>query len=62
MAIGSFRVSDRICLYYGYSGQKNEIVMPYKIGKGANKRYLCEKCFNKTEYSKEADIEKYINK
>lgn len=62
MARGCFRVSDRVCLYCGYRGSKNEIIMPYKIGKGSNKIYLCENCFNKTEYSKEVDIEKYKNK
>lgn len=44
MARGNFRTSDRICLFCGFRGTNNEIVMPYKFGEGANKTYLCEKC------------------
>lgn len=62
MARGNFRTSDRVCVYCGFRGEKNEIVMPYKIGKGSNKVYLCEECFAKTPESKEDNIEKYKNK
>lgn len=62
MARGYFRTSDRICLHCGYRGKQNEIVMPYKVGKGANKTYLCEKCFFKTKESKDKDVGKYRNK
>lgn len=62
MARGNFRTNDRVCLFCGYRGNKNEIVMPYKIGKGANKTYLCERCFNNTSESKEENIDKYKNK
>lgn len=62
MAKGNYRTSDRVCTFCGYRGQQNEIIMPYKIGKGANKVYLCEECFLKTEESKENNIEKYKNK
>lgn len=62
MARGYYRTSDRVCCYCGFRGEKNEIKMPYKIGKGANKVYLCESCFNRTDKSKEKDIEKYRNK
>ena len=61
MARGNFRISDRECVYCGFRGQQNEIIMPYKVGKGSNKIYLCEKCFNKSSYSKEENIEKYKN-
>lgn len=61
MARGYYRTSDKVCLFCGYRGEDNEIKMPYKIGKGANKTYLCENCFNKTPQSKETDINKYRN-
>lgn len=61
MARGHFRTSDRVCLYCGFSGRNNKIIMPYKIGKGPNKTYLCERCFNKTPHSKESNIEEYVN-
>lgn len=45
MARGYFRTSDKVCLYCGYTNDNKP--MPHKVGKGANKTYLCESCFNK---------------
>lgn len=66
MARGYFRTGDSVCLYCGYMkdnfNSNGQLIsrekMPYKIGKGADKTYLCEKCFNKTKESKELDIKK----
>lgn len=69
MARGYFRTDDTICVFCGYTDTifdddgnyiKRE-KMPYKIGKGVNKTYLCKRCFNNTKESKEEDIEKYKN-
>ncbi|MGL5330944.1 MAG: hypothetical protein ACRDD7_16905 [Peptostreptococcaceae bacterium] len=62
MARGNWRVDDRECLYCGHTINGRTEKMPYKIGVGANKRFLCEKCFNKTTSSKEEDISKYRNR
>lgn len=59
MTRGNFRTSDKVC---PFSGEHNETVTIYKIGKGANKVYLYEKHFNKPSESKEENIEKYENK
>lgn len=48
MSKGNYRVSDRICLHCGHDAMNDyKLHLPFMYGKGANKTYLCIKCYEK---------------
>lgn len=59
MARGCFKTSDKICVYCGkqYIGEDGKLKpMPFKVGKGANQYFLCQKYGEKDPAAKKIYI------